>query len=143
VLVICLEGGASLPAALRRLTGEMRTAHPVLADELVIVQREVQLGRTPGEALRELAIRADLEEVRGLTAVILQSERFGASLVRALRVHADTLRGRRILDAEEMAQKAVVKLLFPTVLFILPALFIAVLGPNAILIWEMFETMPQ
>lgn len=143
VLVICLEGGASLPAALRRLGSELRTAHPMLADELVIVQREIQLGRSPGEALREFAVRADLEEVRGLAAVILQSERFGASLVRALRVHADTMRGRRILDAEEMAQKSVVKLLFPTVLFILPALFIAVLGPNGILIWEMFQGMQQ
>jgi tight adherence protein C len=143
VLVICLEGGASLPSAIRRLAGELRTAHPLLAEELLIVQREVQLGRSPGEALREFAIRADLEEVRGLAAVILQSERFGASLVRALRVHADTLRSRRILAAEEMAQKSVVKLLFPTVLFIMPALFIAVLGPNGILIWEMFESMPQ
>ena len=141
VLVICLEGGTSLPAAIRRLAGELRTAHPLLADELVIVQREVQLGRSPGEALRELAVRADLEEIRGLAAVILQSERFGASLVRALRVHADNLRSRRILAAEEMAQKSVVKLLFPTVLFIMPALFIAVLGPNAILVWEMFRGM--
>jgi tight adherence protein C len=141
VLVICLEGGASLPAAIRRLAGELRTAHPLLADELVIVQSEVHLGRSPGEALREFAVRADLEELRGLASVILQSERFGASLVRALRVHAETLRGRRILAAEEMAQKAVVKLLFPTVLFILPALFIAVLGPNAILVWETFRAM--
>ena len=141
VMVICLEGGASLPAAMRRLTSELRTAHPLLTDELVIVQREIQLGRSPGEALREFAVRADLEELRGLAAVILQSERFGASLVRALRVHADSLRSRRILDAEEMAQKSVVKLLFPTVLFIMPALFIAVLGPNAILIWQMFQAM--
>jgi tight adherence protein C len=143
VLVICLEGGVSLPAALRRVTGEMRTAHPVLAAELAIVELEVQLGRTPGEAFREFANRTDLEEVRNLAAVVLQSERFGSGLIRALRIHADTLRNRRVLEAEEMAQKAVVKLLFPTVIFIMPALFIAVLGPNAILVWEVFRVTQQ
>jgi tight adherence protein C len=141
VLVICLEGGTSLPAALRRVSTELRTAHPLLATELNIVQREIQLGRSPGEALRQFAVRADLEEVRGLATVILQSEKFGSSVVKALRVHAETMRGKRVLYAEEMAQKSVVKLLFPTVLFILPALFIAVLGPNAIMLLEIFRNM--
>jgi tight adherence protein C len=143
VLVICLEGGASLPSAVRRVAMELRTAHPVLADELNLVQREIQLGRTPGEALREFASRTDLEEVRSLAAVILQSEKFGASLVKSLRVHAEAFRSKRIMEAEELAQKAVVKLLFPTVLFILPALFIAVLGPAGIQIMELFKELGQ
>lgn len=143
VLVICLEGGASLPAALRRVAAELRTAHPLLAAELNIAQREIQLGRSPGEALRQFAVRADLEELRGLATVILQSEKFGSSLVKALRVHAETMRGKRILFAEEMAQKSVVKLLFPTVLFILPALFIAVLGPNVIMLMDIFQNMKK
>jgi tight adherence protein C len=76
-----------------------------------------------------------------LATVILQAERYGASLVKSLRVYAETFRTNRILQAEEMAQKAVVKLLFPTVLFILPALFVAVLGPTGIMIFEMFDNM--
>lgn len=140
ILVICLEGGASLAAAVARVANELRTAHPVLAAELTIVQREVQLGRTVGDAIRQFANRADLEELRGLAAVILQSEKFGASLVKALRVHAETLRTRRVMMAEEMAQKAVVKMLFPMVFFIMPALFIAVLGPTGIMLLEMFPS---
>jgi tight adherence protein C len=143
VLVICLEGGASLASALRRVATELRTAHPLLATELNIVQREVQLGRSVGDAVRQFAARVDLEELRSLAAVIMQSEKFGASLVKALRVHAETLRTRRVLAAEEMAQKAVVKMLFPMVFFIMPALFIAVLGPTGILIMEMFNATRQ
>jgi tight adherence protein C len=138
VLVICLEGGSSLISALRRVSGELSTAHPLLAAELNIVQREVQLGRTVGDALRQFANRVDLEELRSLAAVILQSEKFGASLVKALRVHAESLRQRRVSHAEELAQKAVVKMLFPMVFFIMPALFIAVLGPTGIMILELF-----
>ena len=128
-MVICLEGGTSLPAAIQKVAIELRDAHPLLASELNIARREIQLGRSTGDALRQFSSRCDLEEIRSLASVILQSERFGASLVRALRVHADTLRGKRLQRAEEMAQKAVVKLLFPTVIFILPALFIIILGP--------------
>ncbi|HKB06374.1 MAG TPA: type II secretion system F family protein [Gemmataceae bacterium] len=140
VMVICLEGGGSLPSAIRRVATELRTAHPLLATELNLVQREIQLGRSAGEALRQFADRSDLEEVRGLASVLLQAEKFGASLANALRVHAETLRTRRVQSAEEMAQKAVVKLLIPTVFFILPALFVAVLGPLGIRIMEVMET---
>jgi tight adherence protein C len=141
ILVICLEGGLSLPASLKRISTELRTAHPPLAAELAIVQREIQLGRTSGEALRKMGERCDLEEVRSLASVILQSEKFGASLVKALRVHADTLRLKRQQRAEEMAQKAATKMLFPTVLFILPAIFLVVLGPAAIHIALIFSRM--
>jgi tight adherence protein C len=132
VLVICLEGGLSLPAALRRVSGELRTAHPLLASELNIVQREIQLGQSPGDALLHFADRSDLEEIRSLALVITQSERFGASLVKALRIHAETLRTKRLHDAEEAASKAAVKILFPTLLCIFPGLFLVILGPAAI-----------
>jgi tight adherence protein C len=141
VLVICLEGGLSLAGALRRVAEELRRAHPVLAAELAIVQREVQLGRSEGEAMRQFADRADLEEMRSLAAVITQSERFGAGLVKALRVHAETLRTKRLQYAEEMAQKAATKMLFPTVLFILPGIFVVILGPAVIQIMEVLDTM--
>jgi len=141
VLVICLEGGLSLPAAFKRVANELRGAHPSLAAELLIVEREIQLGRSTGEAMRQFGERADLEEVRSLASVIIQSERFGASLVRALRVHADSLREKRLQHAEEMAQKAATKILFPTLLFIFPGVFIVILGPAVIHIIELFKRM--
>ena len=141
VMVICLEGGASLPLAIQRVASELRTAHPLLAFELTIVQREAQLGCSVGDALRQFADRADLDEVRSLASVILQAERYGASLVKVLRVHADTLRTKRLLLAEELAQKAVVKLLIPTILFILPAMFIVILGPTVMYALETFWNM--
>jgi tight adherence protein C len=136
LLVICLEGGLSLPGALRRVGVELRTAHPVLALELSLVQREIQLGSSPGEALQKMGVRADLEEIRSLASVVTQSERFGASLVKALRVHAETLRLKRQQHAEERAQKAAVKVLFPTLLLIFPAVFVVILGPAAFQILE-------
>jgi len=143
VIVICLEGGLSLAGAVRRVTAELRGAHPLLASELEIVQREVQLGRSTGEALRQMADRADLEELRSLASVVTQSERFGASLVKALRVHAESLRHKRLQYAEEMAQKAATKVLFPTVLFILPALFVIILAPGMIQLLAVFRTIQQ
>jgi tight adherence protein C len=141
VLVICLEGGLSLPGALRRVTSELRTAHPLLALELNIVQREVQLGRSTGEALRQFADRTDLEEIRSLASVIIQAERFGASLTKALRVHAETLRVKRLQYAEEMAQKAATKILFPTILCIFPCSFVVIVGPAAIQVIALFNNL--
>jgi tight adherence protein C len=129
VVVVCLEGGLSLQGALRRVGSELRTAHPLLAAELNIVQREIHLGQSAGAALQHFADRGDLEELRSLASVINQSERFGASLVKAMRTHADTLRGKRLLYAEEMAQKAAIKILFPTMFCIMPGLFLVILGP--------------
>jgi len=141
VLVICLEGGLSLSAGLKRVSTELRTAHPALAAELAIVQREVQLGLTSGEALRKMGERSDLEEVRSLASVILQSERLGASLVKSLRVHSEALRLKRYQRAEEKAAVAATKVLFPTLLFILPAVFVVILGPAAFRLIEMLGKM--
>lgn len=141
VLVICLEGGLSLPGALRKVAGELRGAHPLLAHELNIVQREIQLGQPTGEAIAHLGDRSDLEEIRSLAAVITQADRFGASLVKSLRVHADTLRLKRQQRAEELAQKAGTKILFPTLLFIFPSIFVVILGPAAVQITEMLSKM--
>jgi tight adherence protein C len=141
MLVLCVEGGISLTAALQRVTAELQAAHPLLAAEMNIVQREMQLGLSAGEALRKFGERCDLEEVRNLASVLLQSERFGASVAKALRVHADTARQEQQQRAEEMAQKAAVKILFPTLLCIFPATFIVVLGPAAYQIASMFSQM--
>ena len=131
VLVICLQGGLSLPASLKRVAMELKTVHRILSNELLIVDREIQLGRTAGEALRYMADRTGLEEIVDLSSVINQSDRFGASLVNALKVHADTLRLRRQQKAEEKAQQAGTKILIPTLLFIFPAIFVVILGPAA------------
>jgi tight adherence protein C len=136
LLVICLEGGLSLPSSLKRVGDELRTAHPILATELNVVQREIQLGSSPGEALQKMGIRTDLEEIRGLASVITQAERFGASLVKSLRVHAEALRNKRQQHAEEKAQQASVKVLFPTLLLIFPAIFVVILGPAVFQILE-------
>ena len=141
VLIICLEGGGSLPAALQRAAGELRVAHPSLADELSIALREMQLGSSVGAALRHFGERVDLEEIRGLAAVIIQVERYGASLVKALRVHAETFRQKRLVRAEELAQKASIKMLAPTVIFIFPAMFLVVLGPTILEVIKVFRGM--
>jgi tight adherence protein C len=141
VMVICLEGGLSLPGALRRVAAELQGAHPSLALELNIVVREIQLGRNAGDSLHQMGLRTDLEEVRTLASVISQAEKFGASLVKSLRVHADTLRLKRQQRAEEMAQKAAIKILFPTLLFIFPAIFVVILGPAAFQIYEVMGNL--
>ena len=143
VLVICLEGGLSLFAAFRRMSAELGTAHPLLATELSIVEREIQLGRSTGEALRAFGERADLEEIRRLASVITQSERFGASLTKTLRLHAEILRLKRMQHAEEFAQKAAVRILFPTLLFIFPGLFIILLGPGLIQLLDAFAELKR
>jgi tight adherence protein C len=141
VLVICVEGGLSLAAALHRVASELRMAYPTMAAELFIVQREVNLGLSSGASLKQMGERTDLEEILTLASVITQAEKFGASLVASLRVHAATLRMQRKQHAEEQAQKAAIKILFPTLLFIFPAIFIVILGPAAIRIAGMFKAM--
>jgi tight adherence protein C len=141
MLVLCLEGGVSLAGALQRVNGELRTAYPQLAAEMNILQREMQLGLSAGDAMQKFGDRCDLEEVRNLAAVILQSERFGAGIVKALRIHADTSRQDRQQRAEELAQKAAVKILFPTLLCIFPAIFIVILGPAGYQLAAMFSEM--
>jgi tight adherence protein C len=121
----------------------MRVAHPLLAFELNICQREIQLGKNTGNSLKDFALRSDLEEVRSLAAVIQQAEKFGSSMSKALRIHAETLRLKRSQKAEEMAAKAGTKILFPTLLFIFPAIFVVILGPAFFDILEMFSRMKK
>ena len=139
MLVLCLEGGISLRAGIQRVTAEIQTAHPLLAAEFGILQREIQLGLSAGEAMSKFAERSGVAEIRLLGSVIVQSERFGASISKALRIHADSCRLERYQAAEEMAQKASVKILFPTLLCIFPAIFIVLLGPAAFQIATMFS----
>jgi tight adherence protein C len=141
VIVVCMEGGLSLPASFERVSSELRGVYPLLADEMAIVQREIQLGRSTGEALRQFADRFDVDELRSMASVVIQAERFGASVVKAMRVHAETLRMKRYQHAEEQAQKAPVKLIFPTVLCIFPALYVVLMGPAGVQLLEMLDNM--
>jgi len=139
VTIVCLEGGLSLNAALQRVGDELQIAHPVLAGELNIVQRNIAVGATIDTALRRFADRSGYEGIRTLSSFVRESQRFGTALADALRSHADMLRSQRELLAEETAQKAAVKILIPTLLLILPAVFVVLAGPAAIQIQQAFS----
>ncbi len=139
MLVLCLEGGVSMNAAMLRVTDELQIAHPLLAVELNIVQREMQLGLTAGEALRKFGDRCGLADVRDLALALLQSERYGSSMTKSLRGYVEAARLERQQEVEEVAQKAAVKILFPTLLCIFPAIFVVVLGPAAFQMAKLFS----
>ena len=132
LMVVCVEAGLGLDQAIGRVGEEVTRAHPELSDELHLLGLELRTGVSRQEALRNLAQRTDLEDVRGLVALLVQTDRFGTSIGQALRVHADSMRTTRRLKAEEMAAKLPVKLLIPLIFFIFPSIFIVVIGPAAI-----------
>ena len=138
-LVICIEAGLSLDQATGRTADELRLARPALSDELDVVVLEQRAGRQRSEAWRQFAERTDVDTVRLLTSVLVQSEQLGTSVAKTLRVHSDTLRVRRRQQVEEQAAKTSVKLVFPLVLFIFPSLFVVTLGPAAIIMSESFR----
>jgi len=138
LMIVCLEGGLSLQETILRVSDELRLAHPVLAVELGIVQRDIELGATVDQALKRFAARTDYEGVRTLSAFIREAQRFGTNITEALRSHADMLRSQREQAAEEKAQKAAVKILIPTLLLIFPAIFVVAVGPAVIQIQEAF-----
>lgn len=132
LMVVCVEAGLALDAAINRVSSEIRFAHKELAEEFNLVGLELRTGLSRAEALRNLSRRVDLEEVGSLVALLIQTEKFGTSVGQALRVHADSMRVNRQLRAEEMAAKLPVKLLFPLVFFIFPSLFVVVVGPAVV-----------
>lgn len=136
--VVCLEGGLSLAATLQRVTEELGLAHPLLGRELSLIQRDVALGTSLDRAFRNFADRTNIESVRTLSSFIRESMRFGSELVESFRNQADLLRYQREQAAEEEAQKASVRIIFPMLLLILPAVFIVLAGPAAIQIHESF-----
>lgn len=143
LIVICMDGGLSLPGALRRVVGELRMAHPLLADELNIVQRQVHLGEPLATALSSFAGRSGLQELRTLASVVKSAEKFGSSMVKALLNYSESLRLQRQQKAEEMAQQASTKVLFPTLLFIFPSILIIILGPAAIQLAEVMGNIQK
>lgn len=132
LMVVCVEAGLGLDQAIGRVGEEVKRAHPALSDELNLLALELRTGVTRQAALRNLAHRTDLEEVRNLVAILVQTDRFGTSIGQALRVHADSMRTTRRLKAEELAAKLPVKLLLPLIFFIFPSMFIVTIGPACI-----------
>lgn len=136
LLVVAVEAGLGLNQALVRVAEELDQVHPELSDELSLVGLEMRAGVSREDALRNLAMRTGLVEVRSLVTMLLQTHRFGTPLARALRIHSDSLRTRRRQMAEEAAAKLSVKMLIPLVLFVFPAIFVVVLGPAFLMLME-------
>ncbi|HSL02951.1 MAG TPA: type II secretion system F family protein, partial [Nitrospiraceae bacterium] len=129
LMVVCVEAGLGLDAAISRVSSEMRFAHRELAEEFHLVSLELRTGLSRAGALKNLGRRIGLEEVSSLVALLVQTDKFGTSIGQSLRVHSDAMRVNRQLRAEEIAAKLPVKLLFPLVFFIFPSLFVVVIGP--------------
>jgi tight adherence protein C len=143
LLVICMEAGLSLDQATARTAQELGKAHPDICDEMGVVVLEQRAGRARSDAWKVMGERAGVDSLRNLVSMLVQTEQFGTSIAKMLRVHADTLRTQRVQMVEEMAAKTSVKLVFPLVFFIFPALFLVTLGPAVIIMMESFSKMNQ
>jgi tight adherence protein C len=127
--------------ATARTAQELTLSQPELCDELNIVVLEQRAGRARSEAWKNMAERTDVDSVKNLVSIMVQTEQFGTSIAKMLRVHSETLRTQRVQMVEEMAAKTTVKLVFPLVLFIFPAIFVVTLGPAAIVMMESFAAV--
>jgi tight adherence protein C len=132
LLVVCVESGLGLDAALRKVTEEMKGHAKTLCEEFQLANLQLQMGRPRREVLHDLGVRTGVDDVRSLAAILIQADRFGSSIAQALRVQSDSMRTRRRQLAEEKAAKTAVQLIFPLVLFIFPAIFVVLVGPAAI-----------
>lgn len=141
LLVVCLEAGLGLDAALQKVSEEFHISNPVLSSELQLSCAAIRLGQPRNEALRELGERTGVMDLKALVAVLIQADRFGTSSADALRVHSKDMRTRRRQRAEELAAKTTVKLIFPLVLFIFPAIFVVIAGPAVIRIMENIDKL--
>jgi tight adherence protein C len=132
LLVICVEAGMGLDAAIKRVGEEMKLSSREISDEFGRLNLELRAGKSRRDALRNLAARTGLDEVNALATLLVQSQKFGANVGQALRIHADSMRAKRSQRAEELAAKLPIKLLFPTICFIFPSLFLVLMGPALI-----------
>jgi tight adherence protein C len=130
-----------LNAAMMRISEELRDVHPDISVEFEMANLEIRVGRERDEALRNLAERTGVDDLRSLVAMLIQADRFGTSIARAVRVFSDSLRTKRRQRAEQAAQKAAVKLLFPLACFLFPTLFIVILGPALLSLMDNLGSM--
>ena len=132
LMVVSVEAGLGLNAAMLKVSSELKEVHSAIATEFELANLEIRVGRDRDEALRNLAERTGVDDLRSLVAMLIQTDKFGTSIAKGLRVFSDSLRTKRRQRAEQEAQKAAVKLLFPLSCFLFPTLFIAILGPAAL-----------
>lgn len=136
LLVICVEAGLGLDAAINRVAQEIALRSDVLSDELKLMNLEMRAGKLRQDALRNLAKRTDLDAINSLVTLLIQTEKFGTSIAQALKVYSESFRLERYQKAEEVASKLPIKLLFPLIFFIFPSLFVVILGPAVIRFYE-------
>jgi tight adherence protein C len=139
LLVICVEAGLGLDQALMRSGQELALSHPEISEEFNLINMEQRAGKARLEAWQSMAARTRLEIIRGFVSMLGQCDRFGTPISRALSSFSDSLRLKRRQQAEELAAKTTVKLIFPLVLFIFPSIFIVLLGPAMITILRSFR----
>jgi len=132
LMVVCVEAGLGLDMTFKRVGDEVRPINKDLSEEFRLTNLEIRAGRARDEAFKDMALRTGVPDIHNLMTVLVQTSRFGTSLAKALRVHADAMRIKRRQRAEEQAAKSTVKLIFPLVLFIFPAIFVVLVGPAAI-----------
>jgi len=132
LMVVCVESGLGLDAAMRKVTDEMKGHAKTISEEFALANLQLQMGRPRREVLHDLGVRTGVDDVRSLAAILIQADRFGSSIAQALRVQSDSMRTRRRQFAEEKAAKTAVQLIFPLVLFIFPGIFVVLVGPAAI-----------
>ena len=141
MLVVCVEAGLGLNQALVRVADEIDHVSPVMSEQLSMVNLEMRAGTPRDEALKNFAERTGLADIKSLVSMMIQTDRFGTSVADALRVHSDTMRTKRRQRAEEAAAKTTIKLVFPLVLFVFPAMFVVVIGPSALAIFRTFSKL--
>jgi tight adherence protein C len=141
LMVISIEAGLGLNAAMVKVSSELKDVHPDISEEFELANLEMRVGRERDEALRNLADRTGVEDLRSLVAMLIQTDKFGTSIAKAIRAFSDSLRTKRRQRAEQAAQKAAVKLLFPLACFLFPTLFIAILGPAALQLMDTLGKM--
>lgn len=141
MMVVCVEAGLGLNQAISRVGAEMLFVSEEMSEELGLVNLEIRAGTRRADALNNLAFRTGLEDIKSLVTMLVQTDRFGTSIARSLRVHSETLREKRRQRAEEAAAKTTIKLVFPLVLCIFPALGVMILGGGIIKIVETMSTL--
>lgn len=142
MLVVCVEAGLGLDQAMRKVSEEIKKSYRTIADEFNICNLQLQMGRARHQVLQELGSRSGVDDLKSLSSILIQADKFGSSIAQALRVQSDSMRTRRRQIAEEKAAKTAVKLIFPLVLFIFPGIFVVLVGPAAItMVREMFPMM--
>ena len=137
LMVVAVEAGLGLNAALNRVGVELKELHPDMHEEIELVNLEIRVGRSREEALRNLAERTGVDDIRAFVALLIQADRFGSSIAKAVRVFADSLRTKRRQRAEQAAQKATLKLLFPLVAFLFPVIILVILAPSLFNLYDL------